>query len=151
MIAVQYLHETFDRFFAADVDAGQSGKHLTNEEWLCQEALDLASARNRQLILVRKLFNAENCDYVLQVLVTLQYTLDAERGGVVVLTHYRGFQNPRVRRQRINRREECLRGERTFERYVRVQVTERRHDAGVGIVVCRHVDGLERCYRAGLG
>ena len=65
MVAVQYLHEAFDRFFAADVDARQSGEHLANEEWLRQETLDLTGARNRQLILVRELFDAEDRDYVL--------------------------------------------------------------------------------------
>ena len=42
VLAIQDLQEAFDGICTANVNARQSGKDLTYEEWLRQEALDLA-------------------------------------------------------------------------------------------------------------
>src|SRR3546814_2362851 len=59
-----------------------AGEHLGDVERLRKKALNLARARNRQLILFRQFVHAENGDDVLQALVLLQDRLDGTRGLV---------------------------------------------------------------------
>src|SRR3546814_10551889 len=59
---------------------------------LRQEALDLARARDDQLIFFRKLIHAENGDDVLQRLILLQRFLNAAGGFVMLLADDRGGQ-----------------------------------------------------------
>src|SRR5688572_165029 len=60
--------EAADRVLERDVLAGRSGEHFSDVERLRQEALDLARALDRDLVLLRQLVHAEDRDDVLQLL-----------------------------------------------------------------------------------
>src|ERR1700722_2512633 len=68
-----------------DEDARRAGEHLGDVERLRQEALDLARARDRELVLFRKLIHAQDRDDVLQGLVALQNLLHLPGDGVMLL------------------------------------------------------------------
>src|SRR3546814_7201990 len=80
IVAVDHRLERADRVFDRDELAGDAGEHLGDVERLRKKALNLARARNRQLILFRQFVHAENGDDVLQALVLLQDRLDGTRG-----------------------------------------------------------------------
>src|SRR5690606_3816384 len=60
MLAIQDFTETSNRVTEWYILTRNTGKLLTNEEWLCQEALDLTSTRNCKLILIRQLFHTKD-------------------------------------------------------------------------------------------
>src|SRR3546814_10335725 len=66
IVAVDHRLERADRVFDRDELAGDAGEHLGDVERLRKKALNLASARNRQLILFRQFVHAENGDAVLR-------------------------------------------------------------------------------------
>ena len=72
-------------------------------ERLREEALDLARARNRQLIFFRKLVHAENGDDVLERLVLLQRFLNAASGVVMLLADHAGLKHAAGGIERVNR------------------------------------------------
>ena len=82
-------------------------------------------------------------DDVLQVLVALQHPLHVAGDAVVLLADHLGVEDARVGGQRVDGRIERLVGQGAFQRDDGVQVAEGGHHAGVGVVVGRHVDGLE--------
>ena len=65
------------------VFAFQTRELLRDEHGLREEFLDLSRARHGLLVFIREFFDAQNRDDVLQVLVTLEDTLDL-LGGVVM-------------------------------------------------------------------
>src|SRR2546422_4179608 len=84
VLAFDDLLETPNRLGDRHVLAVETGELLRDEEWLRQEPLNLARARDRQSILFRQLVDAENRDDVLQVLVALENLLYLT-GDLVVL------------------------------------------------------------------
>src|SRR5262249_45966751 len=76
--------EALDGVGKLDEDARRAGEDFGDVEGLRQEALDLAGARNRHLVLFRELVDAEDGDDVLELLVALQDLLHLP-GDVVVL------------------------------------------------------------------
>src|SRR6476620_8123221 len=60
VLAVQNLAEAAHRLLAGDVLAGQAREDLGDEEGLREEALHLPGARHGQLVVVRKLLDAED-------------------------------------------------------------------------------------------
>src|SRR5882757_3800827 len=76
--------KTLDGVGEVDALARRSRKHFGDEERLRQEALDLAGARYRDLVLFGEFVHAENGDDVLQRLVALQHLLDHARGLVML-------------------------------------------------------------------
>jgi hypothetical protein len=72
VLALDEALEALDRVFEGDELARRAGEDFGDVERLRQEALDLAGARHRQLVLFRQLVHAENGDDVLQRLVALQ-------------------------------------------------------------------------------
>ena len=60
-----------------------------------QELLDLAGARDDQLVLLGQLVHAEDRDDVLEVLVALQDLLDVARDAVVLLADDLGVERAR--------------------------------------------------------
>src|ERR671932_479469 len=84
LLPLEDLLEALDRVLELDVHARLRGERLRDVHRLREEALDLARARDDELVLVRELVDAEDRDDVLQILVALQDLLDA-RGGLVVL------------------------------------------------------------------
>ena len=79
VLAVEDLGEAADRVLELHVLARRAGELLGHEERLREEALDLARARDDELVLVRELVDAEDGDDVLQVGVALQHLLHAGR------------------------------------------------------------------------
>src|SRR5712675_2574910 len=77
--------ETLDGVGEVDELARRTGEDFGNMKRLRQEALDLARARHRDLVLFRELVHAENGDDVLQRLVALQDLLNHTRGIVMLL------------------------------------------------------------------
>src|SRR5690606_32681884 len=72
VLAVHDALEAADGVLQRDVLARRAGEHLGHVERLAEEALDLAGARHRQLVLFRKLVHAQDRDDVLELLVLLQ-------------------------------------------------------------------------------
>src|SRR5882672_12210281 len=77
--------EALDRVLERHVLAFLAGEVLGHEHRLGQEALDLARAPHRELVLGRELVHPEDRDDVAQFLVALQHRLHRARGAVVVL------------------------------------------------------------------
>src|SRR3989344_3693503 len=84
VVAFENLGKTLDGVFDGNVFAGRTSKLLGDEEWLGEEALDLAGAGNGEFIFVGEFVDAQNGDDVLEVFVALKDFLDA-LGGVVVV------------------------------------------------------------------
>src|SRR5204863_1712803 len=72
VLAIDDLAEAAHRLLAGNVLAGGVGEHLGDEHRLREEPLDLAGARNDQLVLVGQLVDAQDGDDVLQLLVALE-------------------------------------------------------------------------------
>src|SRR4030095_6556970 len=83
--AVENLLEAAHRVRHCDLPPLAAGEHLRRRERLTEEALDLTSAINRQLVLRRELVHAQDRDDVLQVLEALQDLLHPPRHVVVLL------------------------------------------------------------------
>ena len=119
-----------------------------DEERLGEEALDLARALHRELVLVGELVDAEDRDDVLELLVALQDLLDAVGDAEVVLAEDVGLEDRRGRVERVDGRVDAFFGDRPRERGGRVEVREHRRRRRVGVVVGGHVDRLHRGHRA---
>src|SRR5215217_9371768 len=83
VLALDDLAEAPDRVLELDVAAFLAGELLGDEVRLREEALDAARPRDRELVLVGELVDAEDGDDVLQVLVALEDLLDASRDVIV--------------------------------------------------------------------
>src|SRR5438445_10636771 len=95
--------ETADRFLERDVLARRAGEHFGDMERLREEALDLARAADGGLVFFAELVHAENRDDVLEFLVTLQRTLHAARGLIVLHADHVRIELAAGRSKRINR------------------------------------------------
>src|ERR1043165_4413427 len=84
-LAVDDHLEALDRVLERHVLARRAGEVLRDGEGLREEALDLAHARHRLLVLGREFVHAEDGDDVAQLLVALQGRLHRARGVVVIL------------------------------------------------------------------
>ena len=104
VIAVDNALETTDGFLQRHVHTRRSGKNLCDEERLAEEAFDFASSCHGLLVFLGKLVHAENCDDVLQFLVTLQRALDLAGDVVVLLTDDQWIELARSRVERIHGR-----------------------------------------------
>src|SRR5436190_11649513 len=81
-LAVDDHLEALDGVLERHVLAWRAGEVLRDGERLREEALDLARARHRELVLGRELVHAEDGDDVAQLLVALQRRLHGARGVV---------------------------------------------------------------------
>ena len=97
-----------------------------DEEGLREEALDLAGARDDELVVLAELVHAEDGDDVLQVLVLLEDRLDLARDVVVALADDVRVEQRRRRVERVDGRVDADLGERAVENRRRVEVGERR-------------------------
>ena len=120
-------------------------------EGLGEEALDFAGAEDGEFVFGGKLVHAENRDDVLKVLVALEHLLHAAGDAVVFFADDFGSECLRGRCERIDGWEERLLGERTLEHDGGVEVSEGVGGGGVGEVVRRHIDRLDRGDRAFVG
>src|SRR5206468_634155 len=130
------------------VPARRARELLGDEERLREEALDLPRAGDDQLVLVRELFHAEDRDDVLEILVPLEDQLHGPRGRVVLGAEDVRVEDSGRRRERIDRWVDAQLGERPAQHRRRVEMRERGGRRGVGDVVGRHVDRLDRGDRA---
>src|SRR5664279_3771810 len=78
-----------------DVLSFEAGKLCCDVHRLREEFLDAARARHGPLVFVRKLFDTENGDNVLQILVALQNGFHGTRNGIVFLSNNAGIENAR--------------------------------------------------------
>src|SRR4051812_42737199 len=148
VLAVDDLAERAHGVVDRDVRARRAGERLGDVKRLRQEALDLARALHRHLVLVGELVDAEDRDDVLELLVALQDLLDARRDLVVLLADDVRLEDRRGRVERVDRRVDALLRDAAREHRRRVEVREHRRGRRVGEVVGRHVDGLHRRHRA---
>src|SRR5215218_3856968 len=101
VVAVEDLLKRADRLADRHVGARGAGELLGDVEGLAQEALDLAGALHRHLVVVRQLVDAEDRDDVLELLVALQDALDLVGDAVVLLAQDVGLEDRRRRVQRV--------------------------------------------------
>jgi len=95
VLAVDDFFEAFDRVFQLHILAFTAGKLGSDVERLREELLDLARARNTQLVFIRQFVETENRDDVLQIFVALQNLLNRHRRVVVVLADNARVKNAR--------------------------------------------------------
>jgi len=91
---------------------------------LREEAFDFAGARDGLLVVVRKFFDTENGDNVLQFLVALQHGFHGASHGVMFLSQNARIQNTREAGQRIDRGIDTALDDRAAEVRGCVQVGE---------------------------
>src|SRR5919202_4693189 len=120
VLAVDDLAERAHGLVDRDIRAGRAGERLGDVERLRQEALDLARALHRDLVLVGELVDAEDRDDVLQLLVALQDLLDARGDLVVLLADDVRLEDRRRRVERIDGGVDALLGDRAREHGGRV-------------------------------
>src|SRR5579863_121757 len=77
--------ESLDGVLQVDKLAGRAGEDFGNVERLRKKALDLARARDGQLVLFRQLVHAQDGDDVLERLVPLQHLLHRARHLIVLI------------------------------------------------------------------
>src|SRR5436190_883752 len=111
VLSLDDLFEAPDRVRDRDVGAGRAGEFFGHEERLREEALDLARALYRQLVLVGELVDAQDRDDVLQLLVALQDLLDRVRHAEVVLAEDLGLEDRGGRVERIDGRVDAFLGD----------------------------------------
>ena len=100
-----------------------------------------------QFVVLAQFLDAENSDDVLEILVTLECSLHGSSDSIVLITDDQRVQNAARRGQGVHRREKRLLCQSALQRDGRVQVSKGRGRCRIGVVVCRHVDGLHRCNR----
>src|SRR3984885_3100306 len=144
VLAFDDFLEAANRVFNLDVFAFEAGELRCDEHRLRQESLNLTRAGYGALVFVRKFFDAENGDDVLQVFVALENRLHGARHGVMLLPDDARIENARITGQWINGRINAAFDDLTAEVRRRVQVSERRGWRRVGVVVGRHVNRLHR-------
>ena len=121
-----------------------------HEHRLGEEFFDLARAIDGALVVIGKLFNAENRDDVLQILVALQNRFHAARHRVVLGADNSRIQNPRIAGQWIDRWINSALHNLAGKVCRRVQVRKCCCWRGVRVVVGGHVNRLHRRNRTGL-
>ena len=104
MLAVEDLGEAADRLGERDILALGAGEYFGDVERLREEALDLARAIHERLVFVGKLFDAENRDDVLEILVALQDPLDFVGHAIVLLADDVRRKRGRAGFKRVDRR-----------------------------------------------
>src|SRR5437588_2809310 len=148
VLAVNDLLEA--AYGVGDLDelAFEARELLRDEEGLREEALNLARARDYQLVLLRQFVEAEYGYDVLKVFVALQDLFDGLRRVVVILTDDARVEYARRGGERVNRRVDSEFDNLARERRDGIEVRERGRGRGVCVVVRGDVDGLNRSDRA---
>ena len=150
MFALENLLERAERVRDFHVLPGRRGELLGDEERLREEPLQAPRARDDRLVLVGELLHSEDRDDVLQVLVPLEDLLDLAGDAVVLLSGDGGFEESRHGPQRVDRGVDPELDDAPVQHDVRVKVRERGRRGGVGDVVRRDVDRLDRRQGASL-
>jgi hypothetical protein len=117
-------------------------------ERLRQEALDLESARDRELVVLRELVHAKDRDDVLERLVSLQHLLHVAGELVMLIADDKRREHARSRVKRIDRRIDALFGDRARQHGGRVEMGKAGRGRRIREVVRRHIDRLHRGHRA---
>src|ERR1035437_3881827 len=151
VLTVHDLLEAAYRVVDLDVAPLQTSKLLGHVERLREELLDLAGTRHRELLVLAELVDAQNRDDVLEVLVTLQHSLDGLRRVVVLLANHARIENARRRSQWIHSRIDAQLRDLARKHGGRIEVSKGRSRRRIGQIVGRHVNGLHRRHRALLG
>src|SRR5262249_3395685 len=122
----------------------ETGELSRNEEGLREELLDLTSAGDDQLVVFGEFVHAQDRDDILKIFVTLQDLLHVARYLIVLLADNLRSQDTRGRVERIDGRINAKFRDLTRKNGGRVQVSEGSRRRGVGQVVGRNVNGLNR-------
>mmetsp|Transcript_2504 Transcript_2504/g.7899 ORF Transcript_2504/g.7899 Transcript_2504/m.7899 type:complete len:228 (+) Transcript_2504:208-891(+) len=148
VLALEQALEAAERVGEGDKLARRAREDLGDVERLREEALDLARARHRHLVVLGQLIHAKDGDDVLQRLVVLQDLLHAARRVVVLLPDDARVEDARRRVERVDSRVDAELGDAAREDRRRVEMREGGGGRRVGEVVGGHVDGLHRRDRA---
>ncbi len=111
VVAVHQALEALDGVLDGHELAGRAGEHFGDVERLRKEALDLAGAGHRGLVVFRKLVHAEDRDDVLQGLVLLQDGLNLTCHLVMLVADDARLENARGRVERVHGRIDALLGD----------------------------------------
>ena len=101
-------------------------------------------ASHRALVIVGKLFDTENGDDVLQILVALQNGFDRARHGVVIGANDARVENARIAGEWIDGRINAAFDDLARKVCSCVQMSERGSRSRVGVVVGGHINCLHR-------
>ena len=137
-----------DGLLERDVLAGRAREDFGDEERLREEALDLAGARDRELVFVGEFFHAEDGDDVLQILVLLEDGLHAARDLVMLFADDVRVEDAARGVQRIDRRINAELCDLARKDGRRIKMRERASRRRVGEVIGRDIDGLDGRDRA---
>mmetsp|Transcript_7769 Transcript_7769/g.19831 ORF Transcript_7769/g.19831 Transcript_7769/m.19831 type:complete len:565 (+) Transcript_7769:104-1798(+) len=148
VLALQEALEAGERVRERDELARRAREDLGDVEGLREEALDLARARDGELVVLRELVHAQNRDDVLERLVVLQELLHATRHVVVLLADHARVEDARRGVERVDGRVDAELGNRAREHRRGVEMREGGRRRGIRQIVSRHVDGLHRGDRA---
>src|SRR5690606_11993248 len=151
VVAVHDAVEAADRLRQLHVLAGRAREGLGDEKRLRQEALNLSRPGNRQLVVFGEFVHAEDRDDVLQFLVALQHCLHTARAVVMFLANDVRVQHPAGGVERVHRGIDAEFGDLPRQDERGIEVSKGRRRRGVGEVVRRYVNRLERGDRTGLG
>src|SRR5712692_7700651 len=148
VLSLEDLREAAHRVGDLHVLALASRETLRDAERLREESLDLASARNRLLVVFRQLLHAQDGDDVLQVFVALHRLLDALCGVVMLLADDRRLDETAGRAERVDGGIDPDLDQGPLQTNGGAQVGEHCLDGGVRVVVRGHIHGLHRCDRS---
>src|SRR5579875_3269661 len=104
----------------------RSGEDLGYVEGLREEALYLARARHRELVLFGKLLHAENRNDVLQRIVGLEHALHLARDAIMIVADNARIEHARSRVERVHRRIDAELGDLAREHRGGVEMGEGR-------------------------
>ena len=125
MLAFEDFLEAANGFGQRNVRAGLTRELLGDVERLREELLQLAGARDGDLVLFGQLVHAENRDDVLQILVAAAAPVGPHARPVVVLiAHDLRVEDPARGVERIDRRVDAELRDRAAEHGGRVEVAE---------------------------
>src|SRR4029078_6699267 len=84
MFTFKNFFEPSHRIRNRDVLTFRTCEDFCDLEWLTEKTLNLTCAQHHKFIFGTQFIHAEDCDDVLQILVSLQDSLDATRGTIMI-------------------------------------------------------------------
>src|SRR3954452_15204527 len=148
VLALDDLLERAHRVLDRDVGARGARELLGHEERLREEALDLSGPLHGELVLVRELVDSEDGDDVLELLVALEDLPHLVGHLEVLLADDVRLEDGRGGIERVDGRVDALLRDLPRQRSGGVEVGEHRGRRGIGEVVRRYINRLDRSHRA---
>lgn len=166
VLALEDLLESVDGLLQGDQSTLDTSEDLGDGERLRHESLNLSGSLDGELVLLRQLIHTHckvsdvpwydptgltNGNDILERLVRLQDLLRSGGNIVVSLTDDSGVQHSRLGVERVNGGVDTQLGDTSRQHSGGVQVGEGGGRSGIGQIIGRHVDGLDRGNRTLLG